>query len=166
MPVNRGKQFERLIYEQFSKLDDVFIDRIYDVTNHFKTISTPCDFIIYSYPNILYLECKAVSGNTLNFQSHIRENQWDGLLERSIIKGVKAGILLWFTEHDTTVYLPIQYLEKLKVDGYKSFNYFYMDIVYENFEPIELEGNKKRVFWEYNLIKFLNKLKGKQDGKD
>lgn len=160
LPVNRGKQFEKVIYDQFSKLGNVFIDRIYDVTNHYKNISTPCDFIVYSYPNILYLECKAVSGNTLNFQSQIRANQWDGLFQRSKIKGAKAGILLWFTDHDTTVYLPIQYLKGLKELGIKSFNFLFLSIDHNNEEFIELSGNKKRIFWEYNLIKFLDDLKG------
>lgn len=121
----------------------------------YKNINNPCDFIIYRFPNILYLECKSKNDNTLNFKSDIRSNQWEELYNYSKINGVNAGIICWFIKQDKTVYLPIEYLHYLQEQGYKSFNII-KDI---NKIPLyEIEGNKKRVFYQYNLEKFLNEI--------
>ena len=39
MAVNRGKQFEKKFKEDFSKIPDSTIDRLYDTTNGYKNIS-------------------------------------------------------------------------------------------------------------------------------
>ena len=65
MANNRGKQFEQKFFRDFkTSFPDGTIDRIYDTTNGYKTISNISDFIGYVYPNILYLECKSHQGNT------------------------------------------------------------------------------------------------------
>lgn len=118
-------------------------------------INNPCDFIIYKRPNILYLECKTKNNNTLNFKYDIRNNQWDKLYEYSKIDGVNAGIICWFIQQNKTIYLPIEYLHYMRENGYKSFN------VSKDMDKIplyELEGYKKRTFYEYNLEKFLNDI--------
>jgi len=51
-------------------------------------------------------------------------------------------------------------LKRLKELGIKSFNFLFLSVDHNNEEFIELEGNKKRVFFNYNLIKFLDDLKG------
>ena len=153
MGINRGKQFEQLVKEQIEKLSNVSIDRLYDITTGYINQSNICDFIIYKKPNILYLECKAIHGNTLNFKSNIRQNQWEGLLAKSTyITGAEAGILVWFIDLDKTLFLDIQYLDLLKSKGNKSFN-INKDI---NVIPtIELSGKKKKVFFEYDMNKFI-----------
>lgn len=64
MADNYGKQFEKKFKEDFLKIQNVSIDRIYDVTNGYSHISNICDFICYKYPNILYAEVKTIKGNT------------------------------------------------------------------------------------------------------
>ena len=149
MSVNRGKQFEDIIREQFKKLKNVVTIRLYDVTTGYINQNNICDLIVYDEGTLNLIECKAVHGNTLNFKSHIKQNQWDGLLEESYKPGVNAGILVWFIDHDVTLWLDIQYLQDLKESGYKSFNVKYRMSVYE------LAGVKKKVFFEYDLRKFL-----------
>lgn len=155
MGINRGKQFEEKLEEQFEKLENISFDRIYDVTMGYKGVNNPCDFILYKRPNILYLECKAKNDNTLNFKSDIRENQWNKLLEHTEVDGVNAGIICWFIKHDKTVYLPIEWLEYMRRKGYKSFN-IKKDM---NVIPVlEVIGKKKKVFFDYNLNKFLEDI--------
>ena len=101
------------------------------------------------------LECKAIHGNTLNFKSHIRENQWRKLLNYSYIPGVNAGILCWFIDWDITVFLPIEYLQYMLEDTYKSVN-IRKDI--NKIPRVILDGEKKRVFFEYDLEKFLEDM--------
>ena len=149
MSVNRGKQFEDIIREQFKKLNNVVTIRLYDVTTGYINQNNICDLIVYDEGTLNLIECKAVHGNTLNFKSHIKQNQWDGLLEESYKPGVNAGILVWFIDHDVTLWLDIQYLQDLKESGYKSFN------VKDRMSVYELAGVKKKVFFEYDLRKFL-----------
>ena len=153
MSINRGKQFENEIKEQFEKIPDISVDRLYDITTGFKNQNNPCDFLVFDRGTLNYIECKAVHGNTLNFKSQIRENQWNKLLQKSYIPGVNAGILVWFIDHDTTLWLNIQYLQALKKDGYKSFN------VNKHSYDYKLIGHKRKVFFDYDLKKFLEVLK-------
>ena len=155
MSVNRGKQFEDIIREQFKKLADVVTIRLYDVTTGDINQNNICDLIVYDEGTLNLIECKAIHGNTLNFKSHIKQNQWDGLLEESCKPGVNAGILVWFIDHDVTLWLDIQYLQTLKEYGYKSFN------VNDESYDYKLNGTKKRVFFEYDLKGFLKALRYK-----
>lgn len=101
-------------------------------------------------------ECKAIHGNTLNFKSHIRKNQWDGLLENCNIPGVNAGIIVWFIDRDETYFIDIKYLDYLKTEvNQKSFN---PKIDLDKIPTCLIEGIKKRVFFEYNLKKFLEDI--------
>lgn len=105
------------------------------------------------------MNAKPYTGNTLNFKSHIRENQWQGLLKKSYIPRVNAGIIAWFIDLDKTFWIDIQCLEKLKINGKKSFNATYdYEYYYKIGELIEICGIKKRVFFEYDLEKFLEDI--------
>lgn len=152
MPVNRGKQFEDVIREAFEKVPDVSIDRLHDQTTGFKGSSNICDFIVYREPYEYYFECKSVHGNTLPFRN-ISATQWNGLLEKSFIEGVTAGIICWWIDKDRTLFIPIQTLQKLLNSGNVSYRYDW-----DSYDIIEIKGKKKRVFFEYNMEEFLNEL--------
>lgn len=152
--MNRGKQFEDLVRSSISKLENTLIVRLYDVTTGYLNQNNICDYIVYRHPTIFLIECKAIQVSTLNFKSHIRENQLNGLLESSKIYGVKAGILCWFINHNKTLFIPIEYIQELQEKGYKSFNInnYNISAVYE------VPGKKKRVFFEYDFDSFLERI--------
>lgn len=156
MGINRGKQFEDKLKEQFEKLDNTVVIRLYDVTTGYLNQNNICDFIVYKDGTLNLFECKAIKGNTLNFKSHIRENQWEGLLKESYKPGVNAGIIVWFIDRDETYFIDIQDLEYLKQFGNKSFN---PKIDLETTPVCEIIGTKKKVFFEYNLEKFLKEIR-------
>ena len=54
MASNYGKQFERKFKEDWQKVDNSDITRLYDITNGFKSISNVSDFIGYIYPSLYY----------------------------------------------------------------------------------------------------------------
>lgn len=155
MTVNRGKKFESVIREAFEKVPDVSIDRLHDQTNGFKGSQNICDFIVYREPYEYYFECKSVHGNTLPF-SNITETQWNGLLEKSKIDGVFAGVICWWIDKDVTKFIPIQILDDLKRNhNYKSYRYDYSH--WNGIQKtIEIKGKKKRVFFDYDMEEFLN----------
>lgn len=168
MAVNRGKQFEQVIKTAFEKVDGVSIDRLHDQTNGFKGSQNICDFIVYKKPYEYYIECKSVHGNTLSIHSNpklgkdgklhgfygdITDTQWTGLLEKSPIEGVIAGIICWWIDKDVTKFIPIQALQWNRENGYKSLRYNHNGTSF-----IEIKGKKKRVFFEYDMEEFLNVL--------
>ena len=167
--VNRGKQFEDVIRESFEKVHGVSIDRLHDQTTHYKGSTNICDFIVYREPYEYYFECKSVHGNTLSIYSNdpkrkygsISNAQWEGLLEKSQIDGVTAGVICWWIDKDKTVFIPIQTLELMKTVGMKSVRYDAIDDCDGDTDMIEIKGKKKRIFFEYDAEEFLNVLGGR-----
>ena len=152
MAYNYGKKFEDVIREAFEKVPGVSIDRLHDQTTHYKGSSNICDFIVYREPYEYYFECKSVHGNTLPFRN-ISATQWNGLLEKSFIEGVTAGIICWWIDKDRTLFIPIQTLQKLLNSGNVSYRYDW-----DSYDVVELKGKKKRVFYDYNMEEFLDAI--------
>lgn len=94
---------------------------MYDTTNGFAGVANPCDFVYYAYPRIGFFELKSVIGNSLPF-SNITEKQWNGLLQRSKLRGVVAAILIQFRESKEGYLVPIQELQAIKNAGKCSIN--------------------------------------------
>lgn len=150
---NQGKNFENVVRKSFLKVSDISVDRIPDQMSRYKgSSSNICDFVVYKWPYLYYIECKSVHGNTLPF-SNIRDNQWDGLLEKSQIYGVRAGVICWYIDHNVTTYIPIGVLNAKKFMECKS-------IRYDDSQQIIIPGKKKRVFYDYDMQQFFNELRG------
>lgn len=147
MSVNRGKQFETVLKEAFEKVPNTSVTRIHDQMTGFKGSTNICDFLIFHSPFLYAIECKSIHGNTLPF-SNITDNQWKGLEEISKIRGVIAGVMVWFIDKDTTMFFSIRDLNYLKREGHKSIKY--LDELY----AITLCGKKKRIFFEYDMEQF------------
>lgn len=154
--VNRGKDFEEVIRKAFESVPGCSVDRLHDQMSGYAGSANICDFIIYRKPYEIYMECKACYGNTLNFHN-ITDNQWKGLLKKSAIEGVIAGVMIWFIDHDLTVFIPIQALDSHRHEGDKSVNAKTLDSQY-GMNAIPLAGEKKRVFFDYYAKEFLDYL--------
>ena len=156
MPPNYGKEFEGVVRKAFEQVPNVSIDRLHDQTTGWKGSANICDFIVYREPYEYYFECKSVHGNRLPF-SNITDTQWKGLMEKSQIEGVFAGIICWWIDRDRTFFLPIQ---KLAIWRYFDSALQLKSISVEQAEKdvscIEIKGKKKRVFFDYDMEKFLN----------
>lgn len=155
MAVNRGKDFENVVREAFEKVPNVSIDRLHDQTTGWKGSTNICDFIVYREPYEYYIECKSVHGASLPF-SNITDTQWSGLLEKSKIEGVFAGIIVWFVDKDATKFIPIELLQAMKEHNMKSIRYDFT--LFGKDCCIEIKGKKKRVFFDYDMEKFLDEL--------
>lgn len=160
MAVNRGKQFEAQVQKALEKYpEEISVDRITDPMAGYAGICNISDFVVYRKPYQYYLECKSIRGNTLSIFSNntknkygtITNNQWEGLLNKSKIQGVFAGVIVWFIEHDTTVYVPIQELERIRNSGAKSLNVRHLDDVKHYILPAQ----KKRVLFDYDVKSLL-----------
>lgn len=119
MAVNKGKQWEAKINEDFSRLPESTIDRLYDPEGGKAGIHNVSDFIGYVYPYHFYIEAKSCKGNTFPLTNL---KQYDKLKYKVGIKGVRAGVFLWFIEHKAVCYVPISTITQMKKDGKKSVN--------------------------------------------
>lgn len=153
MAKNIGKEFEERVKQSFEKISDVSIDRLRDAPKKLKNVDNPSDFIVYKEPYEIYVECKSHRKNTLPF-SCIKDSQLEGMKEKSKIKGVKCGLLIWYIDHDITVWIPIQDVLRWKELGAKSINVKDLDYL----DCIYVKGTKKRVYFDYDMNEFLEVL--------
>lgn len=149
---NRGKDFETVVKLAFEKVPNTTVYRIPDQQNYKIGSKNPCDFLVYHRPILYAIECKATNKPSLPF-TNITEFQWSELLKMSKIDGVVAGILCWYVNNDTTLFIPIQFLETLKQNGAKSIRY---DA--DAPEVVWVTGKKKRVFWNYDMDLFFQSI--------
>ena len=151
--VNRGKDFENQIKEAFEKVPHTSVTRLIDPQNGYAGVRNICDFIVYHSPHQYFIECKSCYGNTLPF-SNITKNQWDGLYEKSKIDRVVAGYIIWFIDHDRTIFVPAQSMITHKKLGAKSYN------IAKQWDSdyIEIEGKKKRVLFDYDMTSFFEEF--------
>ena len=149
MALNYGKQFEQKFKEDFLKVPNATLDRLYDTTFGYKSISQICDFIGYIEPNIFYLECKSTQGNTFAIS---KLTQYIKLKEKVGIPGVRTGVIIWFYDHSKVIYAPISTITALITDGKKSINIKMLDEKLYNL--IEVPSKKKRVFLDsdYSIL--------------
>lgn len=148
MSTNRGKQWEVKVREDFMRtFPDGTIDRLYDPVGGYVGIKNICDFIAFYKKNIFYLEVKSKDGNTFPFANL---TQYDKLIKKVGIPGVRTGVILWFKDHDIALYVPIKIITEMKKAGKKSLNI--KDI--SNYNIYKLPSIKKRVFLEcdYSLL--------------
>ena len=153
--VSRGKDFELEIRRAFEREKNVSVDRLKDSMSGYMGDNNICDFIVYKKPDIYYLECKAIHGNTLNFKSDIRPNQWFGLSQKNMIEGAHAGFLVWFIDHDVTYYVDIQLMNAYKGLGMKSLRY---DVEEKSPLMFKIDGKKKRILFNYDMASFFKIL--------
>ena len=147
--INKGKQWEQKIKEDFSKLPGATIDRLYDPEGGKAGIHNVSDFIAYKYPFHFYVEAKSCKGNTFPLTNL---SQYDKLSAKVGIPGVRAGVFLWFVEHKRVAYVPISTVTKLKEDRKKSVNVKMLDT--DEYNIKEIPSITKRVFPEcdYSML--------------
>ena len=142
MAQNQGKLFEKKFKEDWKKsFPEGTIDRLLDNMSGYLNISNISDFIGYNYPYHFYLECKSCLGNTFPFSDL---SQYNKLKDKVGIKGVRAGTIIWFREHDEILYVPISTITKMKNDGKKSVNI--LKSREEGYRIITIPSKRKRVF--------------------
>ena len=145
MSINQGKSFELHFKENWLKcFPNTFFYRLPDQMNGYLTTSqNPCDFIAFVNRKLFLLECKSHDGASIPFSAI---PQYERLLKYKDLKYVVSGVIIWFKEKDRVIWVPIQTMEKLVNDGFKSIQLKILDKKTYNF--IEIPATKKRVFME------------------
>ena len=152
---NLGKKFEEVVRKSFEQVPNVSVDRLRDAPKKLKNVDNPADFIVYKKPHEIYVECKSHKGNTLPF-SCIRQEQLDGMTEKWLKEGVIAGFMIWFIDHDLTVWVSIDMIKTMIWFDKKSLNILDLDKI----PHLVVPGRKKRVYFDYDMKQFLEDLYG------
>ena len=122
MKAQRGKDFEKNVRSGLAA-SNYYVVRLQDSMGGFAGVNNPCDFIAFKLPQFLMIECKAIHGNTLNFKTHIRPNQQNGMYKAFMEhSGIYAGFLVWYIDHDIIKFYPIHELIEAKQAGELSFS--------------------------------------------
>lgn len=121
--------------------------------------SNPCDFMCYPGNCVLMVECKAHKGASISFND-IR--QYDKMLEFKGLYKTFPGVVVWFYEKDIVIWVSIEEMEKMRLDGEKSIGLRMIDKkkpYKKSYIIHELPSKKLRTFMEtdYNyLVEVLN----------
>ncbi len=157
-----GKKFEDRFKKDYIRcFPDTLIYRLPDQQSGYAGggSSNPCDFLCYPGPCVLMVECKAHKGASISFND-IR--QYDKMLDFKGKYKTFPGVVVWFYEKDIVIWVSIEEMEKMRLDGEKSIGLRMIDEkkpYKKSYNIITLPSAKLRTFMEtdYNyLVEVLN----------
>jgi hypothetical protein len=115
-----GKKFEDRFKTDYKRcFPDTLLYRLPDQQSGYAGggSQNPCDFICYPGDCILMVECKAHAKASIPFTAI---PQYDRLLDYKGKYKTFPGVLIWFYEKDTIIWVSIEEMEKMVLDGEKS----------------------------------------------
>lgn len=154
MAVNPKAFEEHFKNEWIKAFPEGDILRLYDVSMGYANISNVSDYVGYEYPNMFYLECKVHAGASIPFT---KISQYDKLIKKAGIKGVRAGVVLYLYDKEKVYYIPARTIKQMKEDGKKSVG---LKAVEEGYKIIEIPSIKKRVFMDSDFSVLANLEEG------
>lgn len=117
-----GKRAEDKITQWLDRPEDGYcFDRIKDQMSGFYGSSNICDFTLYKYPNMYYIESKATWSNRFDY-SMLTDKQKNGLREKSKIAHVKGLVIVLFASHKRAFIFEIDDIFEEIHQGRKSLN--------------------------------------------
>ena len=118
--------------------------------------SNPCDFMCYPGNCVLMVECKAHKGISIPFTDI---PQYERQLSYKGLHKTFPGVLVWFYEKDTIIWVSIEEMEKMVNDGEKSIGLRMMKEKYpKKYRIREVPAAKLRTFMEADLNYLITKL--------
>lgn len=155
-----GKDFEADIKNSIKKVNNNEIEccRLYDVTYGKKNVANIADFILYSYPLFIYLECKATQGKRFDF-SRLTNTQLKGLIDKEgKIKGVHCGVIVMFYEYDQCYFLPIEFIKMKLDDGKHSVNLTELETSWSIYKVSTVKKRTRYLINLYNLFYIIHRI--------
>ena len=152
-----GKSFEARFEKDYKKcFPDTLIYRLPDQQSGYAGggSQSPCDFFCYPGDKVLMVECKAHKGLSIPF---VDIPQYTRLLNYKNLKKVFPGVVVWFYEKDIVIWVSIEEMEKMVLDGEKSIGLRMIDSkkpYKKAYNIITIPSIKLRTFMEsdYNYL--------------
>lgn len=163
MAINIGKKFESRFTIDYKRcFPNTLIYRLPDQQSGYAGggSSNPCDFLCYPGNCMLMVECKSCKGASISFNA-IR--QYKKMLDYKGLEKVFPGVLIWFYDHDTIIWVSVEEMERMVLDGEKSIGLRMVDKkkpYKKTYNIITLPVRKLRVFLEADLNYLVEVLNG------
>ena len=158
---NLGKAFEERFKKDWQRcFPETLCYRLPDQQSGYAGggSSNPCDYFGFTGNELLMVECKAHAGLSIPFTA-IR--QYDKMLSYKGLKNTFPGVVVWFYEKDTVIWVSIEDMEKMVLDGEKSIGLRMIDEkkpYKKHYNIIVLPSKKLRTFLETDYNYLVNKL--------
>lgn len=144
-----GKEAEEQIRKWLDRPSEGYsLTRLYDQMNGFYGSKNICDFILYRYPNIYYIESKATWEDRFDF-SMLTDTQHDGLLDKSEIEGAFGVVIVLFASYKRAFTLNINDIKRLEDQGQKSLNIKKIDKWRIPYQEIQTVPNPRKKLLDY-----------------
>lgn len=152
-----GKRFEERFKKDYQNcFPGTLIYRLPDQQSGYSGggSQNPCDFLCYPGDCVLMVECKAHAKASISFTAI---PQYDRLLDYKGKYKTFPGVLIWFYEKDTVIWVSIEEMEKMVLDGEKSIGLRMIDEkkpYKKHYNILTLPSTKLRTFMEtdYNYL--------------
>lgn len=144
MNKNIGKKFEDKFKSNWEKLfPGTLIYRLPDQQSGYAGggSQNPCDFICFTGEKVLLVECKAHAKSSIPFTAI---PQYERLLKYKDLSNTFAGVIIWFYDHDEVIWVSIDTMQQMVLDGEKSIG-------------LRMWNSKKPYKKTYNIIKLPSK---------
>lgn len=115
-----GKKFEDRFKKDYQRcFPNTLIYRLPDQQSGYAGggSQNPCDFFCYPSTCVLMVECKAHKGASIPFSAI---PQYDRMLDYKGLDKTHVGVVVWFYEKDLVIWVSIEEMEKMVIDGEKS----------------------------------------------
>jgi len=154
MKPDLGKKFEELFKLDWKRcFPDTFIFRLKDDLAGFKNASqNPCDFMCFPGNYLFLVETKEHHGASIPFTAI---PQYERLLKYKDLPNVYPGVIIWFSEKDLVMWVSINDMEKMVLNGEKSIGIRMLKNKLYNI--IVLPSVKKRVYLEVDYTPLIPK---------
>lgn len=117
-----GKKAEAKVKEWLNKPEEGFcFDRIPDQLTGFFGSSNICDFVLYRYPHLYYIESKATFEDRFDF-SMFTSTQHDEMIKKAHIEGVISYAVVLFASYKRAFLINMLDIESLEKQKIKSLN--------------------------------------------
>ena len=123
------------------------------MTGFKETSGNPCDFLCFTGTKLFLIECKEHKGASIPLTAI---PQYEKLLKYKSLPNVYPGVILWLSEKDVVLWVGIEEMEKMVLDGKKSIG---LKMLADNtYRIVQIPSEKKRVFLDsnYSVLASLN----------
>lgn len=151
MDNNLGKKAETKIREWLDKQDQGYcFERIPDQLTGFYGSRNICDFYLYVWPNMYYIESKATWGDSFAF-SALTEYQREEMHKKSKIYGVHSIVIVMFASYRRSFMFRISDIQESldNPDNRKSLNVKHIDKWHIPYVEIPTVPNKRKQILDY-----------------
>lgn len=138
-----GKKWETVFEQSWQEaFPEDLVFRLRDqMTGYKESSENPCDYLCHTNGKLLMVECKTHKGASIPFTAI---PQYERLLKYKNKKDVLPGVIIWFSEKDSIIWVGINEMEKMFLDGEKSIGLRMLEKKLYNI--IEVPFEKKRVY--------------------